>query len=66
MSDALFYATMGEMCAFARSYTGQQFWDQKYLNAALGINNEGRRERRDEAKRPSNPEGGVNTLKGES
>ena len=64
MPDALFYATMSEMMLFDRSYVQKGEWDTKYVNAVQGINNQGRRERRDDNRTPLNPEGGTNSLTG--
>lgn len=65
-ADALFYGTMVGMAEFMKDYETLQVWQQRYIDAVESINNEGRRERRDDSTTPRNPEGGENTLKGEN
>lgn len=65
-ADALYYGTMSNLAEFMKDYTVQPIWEQKYLNAVQGLNNEGRRSRRDDSMVPSNPTGVQNTLKGDN
>lgn len=48
LPDALFYATMGNMAEFMKNWSTLQVWDNKYLDAIKGLNNEGRRARKDD------------------
>lgn len=63
--DALFYATMVEMHMFMKNAEEMATFETKYQNTIAGINNQGRRNRRDDGFPPVNPSGGQNTLKGE-
>lgn len=65
-SDALYYGTMVGMSEFMKDYETLGVWQQRYVDAIQGLNNEGRRERRDDSVQPRNPEGGPNTLRGEN
>lgn len=65
-SDALYYATISHMADFMKDYTIKPVWEQQYLNAVQGLNNEGRRSRRDDATVPMNPKPAQNTLKGDN
>lgn len=65
-SDALFYGTMVGMSEFMKDYAVLPVWQQRYLDAVEGLNNESRRERRDDSIKPNNPKGGENTLLGDN
>ena len=65
MPDALYYATAVEMCRFARMFDRIQKYEQNYSRSMTGVNNEGRRQRRDDEEQPSSPETSQNTLTGE-
>lgn len=65
-SDALYYATMSNMAEFMKDYQIQPVWESKYDRAMQGINNQGRRERRDDGTPPSNPDVNRNTLRGDN
>ena len=62
-ADALFYATLKEMCRFTKNYDLMKLYEEEYQNAILSINNEGRRSRRDDDRATNNPEGSQNNLK---
>lgn len=61
-SNALFYATMIEMATFMRHYEVIPVFEKAYDRAIQGLDNEGRRERRDDAEAKNNPEGSGNRL----
>lgn len=63
--ETLFYATMVEMKRFGKDEAGTQFWEQAYMQSIAALNNQGRRNRRDDGFPPANPSGGQNTLKGD-
>ena len=63
--EVLFYAAMVEMATFSRNKAQADEFEVKYQNARDGINNQGRRVRRDDGLPPQNPSGGQNTLKGD-
>lgn len=63
-SDALYYGTMSNMAEFMKDYEVQKVWESKYVNAVQGLNNQGRRNRRDDQTVPRGPS--INTLKGEA
>jgi hypothetical protein len=63
-SDALYYGTMVGMAEFMKDYTVRELWEGRYQVAVQTINNQGRRERRDDSTSPRNPSGGPNTLTG--
>lgn len=65
MPDALYYATAIEMCRFARMFDRIQRYEQEYTRTLTGVNNEGRRQRRDDEEQPRSPETSQNTLTGE-
>lgn len=64
-SEALYYATMVEMAIFGKHSGMKQDFEEKYTSAREALNNQGRRQRRDDGFAPNNPSGGQNTLKGE-
>ena len=64
-SDVLFYGTMVAIGEFMKDYEVTQVWEQRYQNALFGLNNQGRRQRRDDGSNPRNPEGGTNSLRGD-
>ena len=63
--EVLFYAAMVEMATFNRNAQQAADFENKYQNGILSLNNQGRRERRDDGLPPLNPSGGGNTLKGD-
>jgi len=63
--EVLFYATMVEIKRFAKDMDGTSFWETAYQSAIKALNNQGRRERRDDGPPPANPSGGQNTLSGD-
>lgn len=63
--ETLFYATMVEMKRFAKDEPGTAFWEGAYAQSIAALNNQGRRNRRDDGFPPANPSGGQNTLKGD-
>lgn len=65
-ADALFYGTMVGMSEFMKDYTALPVWTQRYNDAVEGLNNEGRRNRRNDSFAPDNPRGEQNTLKGDN
>jgi hypothetical protein len=65
-SDALFYGTMSNMSEFMKDYQIQSVWESKYDRAMQGINNQGRRGRREDGTAPSNPTPSLNTLRGDN
>ncbi len=64
--DALFYGTMSNMAEFMKDYQIQTVWEAKYERAMQNINNQGRRERRDDATVPNNTKINKNTLRGDN
>lgn len=64
--DALFYGTMVGMSEYMKDYSTLGVWQQRYTDAVQTLNNEGRRQRRDDGEPPRNPQGGQNTLTGEN
>lgn len=62
--DGLFYATMSEMCDYARHYDFKKVWEGKLAETVGEAQNTGRRERRDDHHMPDNPGGGENTRTG--
>lgn len=66
LPDALFYATMSNMAEFMKSWSTIPVWEQKYLDAIKGVNNEGRRARRDDDTTPVKNPPANNTLMGDS
>lgn len=46
--DALFYATMSNVAEFMKDYNTRAVWESKYETARDGVNNQARRERKDE------------------
>lgn len=63
-SDALFYATMIEIGIWQRNDMLTAKFSEMYVAARDSLNNEGRRQRRDDGINPANPEVGQNTLFG--
>ena len=63
-SDALYYGTMMGMAEFMKDYSTRDLWKSNYVEAIQTLNNQGRRERRDDSTHPNNPQGGPNTLTG--
>jgi len=67
LPDALFYATMSNMAEFMKSWQTLQVWEQKYVDAMQGTNNEGRRQRREDDTDPAKTgQSSNNTLKGDA
>lgn len=64
--EALFYATMVHIGEFMKDYEVVNVWEGQYRRSIQGINNQGRRDRRDDGVNPRNPEGGPNTLRGDN
>lgn len=62
--NALFFGTMKEQAAFMKYPNVEQEFEAKYLNAIQGINNRGRRDRRQDGGTASTTESGKNTLLG--
>lgn len=62
--EALFYGTMVEQSRFMKAWDQMQFWEQSYLNAVQGLNNQGRRQRQQDGEQQENIEGSPNTLLG--
>lgn len=65
-AEALYYGTMVGMSEFMKDYTILPLWQARYTDAVEGLNNEGRRNRRDDGLSPSNPRNNQNTLKGDN
>jgi len=65
-SDALFYGTMVGMAEFMKDYETLQIWTARYSDAVDSLNNESRRNRRDDNTDPQNPKSGENTINGEN
>jgi hypothetical protein len=63
-ANALFFATMKEQASFMKNPEMLQEYEQKYLNSIQGINNRGRRDRRQDGGTASTTESGKNTLLG--
>lgn len=61
--DALFYATMANMAEFMKAWQSKTIWEEKYVNSMQGVNNEGRRSRRDDDTDPNTRPAANNTLK---
>lgn len=64
--DALFHASMVEMCRFSRNGELLQYHEAGYINSMQAVNNEARRARREDGMQPLNPNVQVNTLKGDN
>lgn len=64
--ETLFYATMVEMFRFMKNEEEKAQWEAAYGSSIAAVNNQGRRERRDDGVPPNNPSGGQNTLKGDN
>lgn len=62
--NALYFATMKEQAVFMRNSLLISTFEQNYLNAIQGINNRGRRARRQDGGTASTTESGKNTLMG--
>lgn len=62
--DALFYATMLELAIWQRNEILKAEFQELYVACRDSINNEGRRQRRDNGAPVGNPEPGKNTLLG--
>ena len=63
VTDALFYATMANMAEFMKAWQSKTIWEEKYVNSMNGVNNEGRRSRRDDDTDPNMRPSANNTLK---
>ncbi len=63
-ANALFFATMKEQAAYMKSPGLEKEFEEKYINAVNGINNRGRRDRRQDGGTASTTESGKNTLLG--
>lgn len=61
--NALYAAAMVEMSIFMKSWNTLPAWKDKYNEAAAGWNYHAQRQRRDGSIIPTNPEGGLNSLK---
>lgn len=66
LPDALFYASMSNMAEFMKSWTTIPVWEAKYVDAIKGVNNEGRRARRDDDTDPNKMPSANNTLMGDA
>jgi hypothetical protein len=64
-ADALFYASMIELAIYQRNDALLQQYAQMYQAARDSLNNEGRRQRRDDSDPVGNTEAGQNTLLGD-
>lgn len=62
-ADMLYFDTMSNMCAFMHDWATQAKWEGQYQERAQALENQARRQRRDDAP-ANNPRDGVNTLKG--
>lgn len=62
--EALYYGCMYEACMFMKDYEAAAAWENKYQTVVMALNNEGRRQRRDDRAVPMNPAGGDNNLRG--
>jgi hypothetical protein len=62
--NALYFATMKEQAVFMRNNNLISVFEQSYMNAVQGINNRGRRNRRQDGGTASTTESGKNTLMG--
>ena len=62
LPDALFYAAMSAQAEFMKSWSTLPVWEEKYLDAIKGVNNEGRRQRRDDDTDPNKSPSANNTL----
>jgi hypothetical protein len=60
--DALFYGCMAELAAFQKDFRQVDYWENKYKASILSLNNQGRRQRRDDEENPSSTASGYNTL----
>ncbi len=63
-ANALFFATMVEQMDFAKNPEAMVSFENKYKNAIQGVNNRGRRDRRQDGGTASTTESGKNTLMG--
>lgn len=63
--DALFHATMIEVAGWQRNSDLLNYHTQQYISIRDNVNNEGRRQRRDDGTRPT-AETAPNTLKGDA
>jgi hypothetical protein len=62
MPDALFYASMVNMAEFMKAFETKGVWEERYVDAVQGGNNEGRRQRRDDNTDPNSKPSSNNTL----
>lgn len=62
--NVLFFATMKEQASFMKNPQMKQEFEEKYLNAVQGLNNRGRRDRRQDGGSATTGESGKNTLMG--
>ena len=60
--NALLYASLVEACYYMKNPTAGQVWEAQYMREVNGLNNEGRRARRDDMIIPANPAGGEDNL----
>lgn len=63
-ANALFYATMVEACLFMKNSQKAIEWDVLTQKEIGALNNEGRRNRRDDLRVPGSPAGGDNSVTG--
>lgn len=63
-ANTLFFATMVEQMDFAKNPEAKAAWNERYLNSVQGVNNRGRRSRRQDGGSASTVESGKNTLMG--
>lgn len=63
--DALYAGCMYEACMFMKDYEAAAGWEGKYQQAIQMLDNEARRQRRDDRAVPQNPAGGENTKRGD-
>ena len=61
--EALFFGAMVEANLFLKNYEASKLWEQRYQEAINKLQNQGRRERRDNQRWPTNQADGGNNIK---
>ncbi len=61
-ANALFYGAMVEACFYMKNPSAASYWEQQYARETAALNNEARRQRRDDDEIPANPAGGEDNL----
>ena len=61
-ANALFFGSMVEACYYMKNPSAAAYWEQQYGREVAALNNEARRDRRDDNEIPANPAGGEDNL----